>query len=398
MSLFPDALALRPDFWFLLTLPLVTAASGWLVNRVLLLFIFGPLPVPGAWRSGLLGARGGSVAQEVSAQLSRHLHMGELFRLMEPEKIASHLGESIEGRLDEYVDGIMSERHAVLWDNLPYLLRQRIYSRVRRELPSMLDSMIDEMAENIDAIVDVRGMVEDVLARESGLLALMFAGVLHAEQAFLARAGAWLGFASGLLLAVFFCLYPQSFLLPVMMAVIMILCVWLPRELLLRARLPWGQLGRLHRRGSVLAAALATWLSREVLSLRNLMRLLLTGARAPRTRSMIKRQLRPLLDAGMVRTTIQLLLGVKGYADIKQLTLDHTVSLTMGSLSDAGFSHDRSIEVQEACVAHLSCLTPVDMEQLVRPVLQSQWWWQLLLAGGLGLAAGLGQYFFLSLG
>ncbi len=395
MPLSPDALVLRPDFWFLLTLPLVMAMSGWLANRVLLFFIFGPLPVQGVWHRGLLAARAGAVAQEVGACLSRHLQMGELFRLMEPEKIAGYLGDSLAGRLEEYVDGIMSERHAVLWDNLPYLLRQRIYSRVRRQLPVMLDNMIDDMAENIDAIVDVRGMVQEVLGNEPELLSLMFADVLRAEQSFLLRAGTWLGFAAGLLSASLWWFFPHTFFLPVVMAVAMMLCCWGPRELLLRARLPIVQTGWLHRQNSTVPVSLAAWLSGEVLSLRNLMRLLLTGSRATRTRAMIKRQLRPLLDAGMVRTTIQLLLGVQGYADIKQLTVDHTVSLTMGSLSDVTFSHDRSGEVQGACVSRLSSLAPEDMERLLRPVLQHYWWWQMLLAAAVGLVLALGQYVWL---
>jgi hypothetical protein len=396
MSVSPDALALRPDFWPLLTLPLLLAASGWLVNRILLLFIFGPLPVKGLWQRGVLAAHAAAVAHEVGAQLSRHLHMGELFRLMEPEKIAVHLEESVEERLEEYVDGIMSERHAVLWDNLPYILRQRIYARVRRQLPVMLDGMIDEMAENTDAIIDVRSMVEEVLVREPALLSLMFADVFRAEQSFLLRTGAWLGFVSGLLLALLWSLHPHQPLLPIMVMMVIILCAWAPRELLLRARLPLVGRGWLYRRHSAVASSLAEWLAAEVLSLRNLMRLLLTGSRAGRTRGMIKRQLRPLLDAGMVRTTIQLLLGTQGYADIKQLTLEHTVGLTIVSLSDAGFSHERSAEVKAACLARLSHMTPADMEHVLRPVLQHQWWTQLLLAVGVGLCMGLVQYLWLS--
>lgn len=396
MPVSSDAFALRPDFWLLLVLPLLLAASGWLVNRILLLFIFGPLPVRGIWQHGLLAAHASAVAHEVGTQLARHLRMGELFRLMEPEKIAAHLEGAVEGRLEEYVDGIMSERHAVLWDNLPYILRRRIYTRVRRQLPVMLDGMIDEMAESADAIIDVRSMVEEVLTQEPALLSRMFAGVFRAEQSFLLRAGAWLGFASGPLLLLLWNLYPHRFLMPIMVVMVIILCAWVPRELLLRARLPLAGRGWLHRRHSAVASSLSEWLSAEILSLRNLVRLLLTGARAGRSRGMIKRQLRPLLDAGVVRTTIQLLLGAQGYADIKQLTLEHTVGLTIVSLSDAGFSHERSAEVQGACLAHLSHMTPADMEHLLRPVLQHEWWQQLLLATGVGLCTALVQYLWLS--
>ncbi len=392
MSFSPDALALRPDFCFLLGLPLLTAALGWLANRVLLLFLFGPLPAQGLWHHGVLAAQPQEPARELALQLARHLQMAELFRLMEPEKIAAHLGESVAGRLEEYVDGIMAERHAVLWDNLPLLLRQRIYARVRRQLPLVLDNMIDDMAENIEAVVDVQGMTEAVLQQEPGLLSRLYAGVLPAEQAFLLRAGAIAGLLAGLAVAWLWCFYPRPSWLPLLMAVAMALAVALPRRLLLDACLPGGRTGWMHRPGASVAPALAGWLSVEVLSLRRLMQLLLSGDRAVRTRAMIRRHLRPLLEAGRVRTTIQLLLGGQGYVDIKQLALDRTVSLTVGSLSDAGFSQDRAAEVEDACAMHLSRLGPVDMEKLVRPVLQYRWWQQVVLAMAIGMLAGMAQW------
>ncbi|MDQ8036288.1 MAG: hypothetical protein REI12_02630 [Pedobacter sp.] len=391
-------MAQRPDFWFLLTLPLVTAILGWVVNRLLLFFLFGPLPVQGVWQQGLLAARSSEVAANVGGQLARHLDMSELFRLMEPEKIAAYLSHSVQGRLEEYVDGIMSERHAVFWDNLPFIMRERVYRRVRRQLPSVLDNMIDDMAENIDAIVDVRALVEEAMARDAGLLPAVFKEALRPAQAFLLRAGAWAGFGAGLLLSLFWVFWSQPYLLPVLMAAAMILAVWLPRELLLRSRLPFGVEGQLHQQSQTVVKVLAHELSERVLNLRNLMQALLTGSRAVRTRSMIRRHLRPLLDAGMVRTTIQLILGARGYADIKQVALERTVSLTMGSLSDAGFSHDRSGEVQQACIGHLLVVSSADLERLLRPVLQFRWGWQLMMVAGLGLLAGLEQMLWVVMG
>lgn len=396
MPLFPDTLAQRPDFWFLLTLPFVMAMLGWVANRAVLLLLFGPLPLQGLWQHGLLAARGGRLAGSLGERLSRHLRMVELFRLMEPEKIAAHLSDSVLDRLEEYVDDIMSERHAVLWDNLPQVLRQRIYARVRRQLPSMLDNMIDDLAENIEALVDVRGLVEEMLARDPGLLSSLFHQVLRPEYGFLLRAGAWTGFLTGLLQVMVWSCYPMPWLLPVLAVTSVLLACWLPRELLLRSSLPVGLgVGRLSRHHAPVAAALALGLSEDVLSLRSLMRALLSGARASRTRGMIKRHLRPLMDAGLVRTTIQLMLGAQGYVDIKQLVVDRTVSLTMGSLSDADFNHDRADMVRGSCEDHLRTVDARDMELLIRPVLQFDWWLQMLLAGGLGVLAGMLQWLWL---
>jgi hypothetical protein len=402
MSQLPDALLQRPDLWLLLLLPVCAAMLGGLGNWLALRLLFGPLPLHGVRRQGIIGEHAVAVADRLGAALMQHLSLSELFRLMEPEKIAGHLSESVMGRLEDYVDDIMTEKYAVLWDNLPELVRRRVYGRVRRQLPSILDSMVDDMAENIDQLVDVHALVAELLGRDPALLTGLFDEALQQERRFLIRSGFLIGLLLGVVEAGIWFLSPKPWILPVAGVAIMVGCFWLPRQLLFYLAEP-RRLGGLFRQGwiyhhqSAVMGILARHLTEDVLSLRVLMRSLLSGSRATRTRAMIKRHMRPLLDAGMVRTTIQLLLGAEGYVHIKQQVIDRAVQMTMGSLSEADFNHDRAGPVQDVCTQRLVALDAATFRALVEPLLDEGAWMQVLVLIGLGAGAGLAQWAALSL-
>jgi uncharacterized membrane protein YheB (UPF0754 family) len=97
----------------------------------------------------------------------------------------------------------------------------------------------------------------------------------------------------------------------------------------------------------------------------------------------------------MVRTLIQLVLGVEGYAYLKQAVVDRAVALTMGSLSDSGFNRQRAGQVQELCRERLAALPPEELHDVLRPAFEEGAWVHVLLGAVLGLAAGLVQLAFL---
>lgn len=385
MSAFFHALWQRPDCWLLLGFPLLTAVLAYAVNRLAWLLLFGPLPARGGWQAGLLGASARPLAAQWAAQLAAHLSLSELFRLMEPEKVAAHLSDDVLRRLEDYVDDIMAERNAVLWDNLPLALRQRVYRRVGRQLPFIFDNCIDDLAERAETLLDIRELLPELLDQQPLLLKQLLQAALQQEQVCLCRMGAVTGLVLGGLAG-----------LPLLLGATLPAWWWslclllvpgaafaLPRLWLLRWQKRWQQ------RQPELAAALAEQLTVAVLGLQPLMQALLSGPRMQRTRSLLRRHMRPLLDAALVRTSLQLLVGASAYAAIKQRVVERAVELAMQSLSDAGFSHERSHLAQAVCQRRLQALPTTEFVALIQPVLLWQWWWQLLPGVALALLGAL---------
>lgn len=397
-----DALWLAPDFWFLLAMPVVAALLGGLSNFLSWRLLFGSLPVSGHYHNGILSAHAEAVAGRLGDVLLPVVRLSELFRLMEPEKIAAHVSDAVLDHLDDYVDAVMSEKNGVLWDNLPVMVRRRVYARVRRQLPSILDNFVDDLAENIEHLIDVRSLVQELLEHERPLLVLLLQEALQAQGSFLLRAGVLTGLLLGVAELLIWRHWPDPRLLPLFAVAIALVSLALPRRLLFWPVTtiqvgPFILKGRVLRHLTALNHTLAHRLGMDVLSPRRLMHALLSGSRSARTRVMIKRHMRPLMEAGMVRTSLQVLMGGEAYVHIKQRVVDRAVVLTIDALSDADFNHQCFSQIQGLCATRLEAADPFEMAALLRSVLEEGLEWQWLVIAFVGVTVGLVQWLALPL-
>lgn len=384
-----EAMWERPDFWLILALPFLGAALGgignWLSQRVL----FGPL-VAGGQDLSLLAARASDVAGRLAVILAPWCRFSEFFRLLQPEKVAGHVSSSVMSRLDEYVDDVMTDRHAVLWANLPQMLRQRIYARVGRELPSIVDNLMEDLAENVEELLDLPQLLDVYSVSNPRALPAFLEQVLEEECRFLLRAGIWTGFGLGMLQLLLWLFFPQGWVFVGCCTGVAIGALLLPQALLVSGwsssgtgLSPWLQADRAR-----LARSLSRGLVREVLGLRHMMHRMMNGLRAARARAMIRRHMRPLLDAGLVRTTLQMLLGTEGYAHIKHQVVEKVVAATATLLADADFNQERAYRMQEACDERLATLPAQELRSLVRLVLDEGIYVRLTLVAGVGALTG----------
>lgn len=371
--------------WLIFVLPLVAAALGALANVLSSRLLFGPLPFGGYCRPALV-RNAGPVADRLAEGLGRTLHPGPLFQLMEPEKIAAAVAQAVIGRLDEHVDEIMRERNSVLWDNLPRAARQRVYSRVERQLPSILDNLVDDLAIHMDELTDFRALLRDVIGARQDLLAESLEEALQEECAFLRRSGAIVGLALGSVQSLVWWHHPQAWWLIVSAVAIPLAAVLAPRALLYRAGgIPLSS----QRAGEGLALVVSRRLAGDVFNARHLLHAVVTGPHASRARSMIRRHMRPLIETGLVRTTLQILFGAEAYAHIKQAVTDRVTALTLDTLEGGYLDARQGARIEQACRERLQSLDAGEVRSLVEPLLDEGLWWRLVAVAGLGLLAGV---------
>jgi len=144
---------------------------------------------------GIIPSKAGKMAAiVVDNSLSKLASLSELFQEMEPEKIAEQISYSITSRIEEYVDEIMTERNAVLWENLPLMVKNRIYARARRQIPEIMDNVVDDMAQNIEQLIDLKTMVVRMMVADKSLVVRIFKEVGDKELKFVVNSGAYFGF------------------------------------------------------------------------------------------------------------------------------------------------------------------------------------------------------------
>ncbi len=389
----------RPDFWAFVTIPLVSAFVGWFTNWIAIEMTFWPLefigykPLRLGWQ-GIIPSKAVKMAGiVVDNTLAKLASLSELFQQMEPEKIAEHITKSINERVEEYVDEIMMERNAVLWENLPLMVKRRVYQRVRRQLPVMMDNIVEDMAQNIEDLVDLKQMVVKLLGDDKALVVRVFKECGSEELRFVVNSGIWFGFLFGLIQMAVYYFYPANWVLPFFGFIVGYATNWLALNLIFRPLDPmkvgpFTFQGLFLRRKLEVAEKFSEISTLEVVNLKNVMREVLFGPRSDRTKAIIKRHMRPLLESGVVRTAVQLTLGAEGYANLKHIVAEKAAAMSMDPLSDAKFSRERSSIIHDIFRRRMSAMSNAEFQDLLRPAFQEDEWILIMLGAVLGMAAG----------
>ncbi|HBM25110.1 MAG TPA: hypothetical protein DD411_16285, partial [Alcanivorax sp.] len=95
---------------------------------------------------------------------------------------------------EEYVDEVMTERNAVLWENLPLAVRRRVYTRARRAIPAVMDNVVDDISHNLENLVDMKHMIVERLRSDKALMVQLFQEVGEPEFRFVINSGFYFGF------------------------------------------------------------------------------------------------------------------------------------------------------------------------------------------------------------
>lgn len=404
MSLVADFITLlaalpeRPDFWSFVCIPVVAGLVGWFTNWLAIQMTFHPLEFRGirpwlGWQ-GIVPRKADKMSgRMVDDILSRLGTLSEIFHEMEPEKIAAHMARMLSARVEDYVDDIMGEHYRVVWENLPLMVRRRVYARVRKALPALMDNLVEDIGDNIDELIDLRGMVVELLRQDRHLMVRLFQDVGRQELEFVVRSGFTFGLLFGLVQMVLWYVWPRPVLMPLFGFVVGYATNWLALNLIFRplrpVRLgPWTMHGLFLRRQPEVAEAFAALVTHEILTVQHIMASLLMGPKAERTRVLVKKHLRPLLEGGVTRTAIQLALGVEGYAGIKRILVDKTAGLSLAPLQDASFNHERSRNIEKLLCERMQALDSAEFQDLLRPAFKEDEWILIILGAVLGTIAG----------
>lgn len=396
---FWQSIAARPDFWGFICIPIVAAVVTWVHVWMAMQLVFYPLDFVG-YKPLYLGWQGviprktrkmaGIVVDKTLVKLGS---LDEVFREMEPERIAEHVSRAVLSRMEDLTDEIMSEKNAVLWENLPNVVKNQVYSRMRRQIPSIMDNLVQAMSANINELVDIKDMVIRQLESDKGMMVRVFKEVGGKEIRFVVNSSFWIGLGFGVIQMILWYFFPWDWGLPLYAAVLGAATNWLALTMVFRPLnpvkiWPFEFQGVFLKRQDEVADHFARLTTMEMLSIRHIMTEILTGPRSDRTRQLIKKHMRPLLESGVVRTATQMALGVQGYMDLKNTIADKAIHMTMGPISEPAFNRDRAKIIERIFAERMRALTSLEFQDLLRPAFQEDEWIFLVLGAVTGLIAG----------
>ncbi len=392
----------RPDFWGFISIPIVAAVVTWGHVWMAIQMVFypidfvGPMPPLLGWQ-GIIPRKAEKMAGiVVDKTLSKLGSVGDFLTQMNPELIAAYVANAIERRIEEIVDEVMEEHNKVLWQNLPRMVRSRVYNHVREKLPDVMLEMMMEIMAEVDNLVDLRAMVVRQMAADRGLMVRMFQEVGSKEFKFIVNISFWIGLGFGFVQMGLFYFVPAHWLLPLYAAALGLITNWVALAMVFRPLNP-VKLGPLKIQGVFLkrqdevAEKFAELSANEILTIGRITREIITGKHAARTRAIVKRHLMPILESPVARATMQVALGAEAYAAMRATVAEKSADLALDPMEDERFNKDRAKVLQGKLAERIRALSSAEFQDMLRPAFQEDEWILLVLGAVTGLAAGTAQ-------
>jgi uncharacterized membrane protein YheB (UPF0754 family) len=408
----------------LITIPLFTGIIGYVTNWTGVLMLFRPLKfkgvrVPGlrvafpllprrvqvlpllrytgqiGWQ-GIVPSRAAKMASlAVDKGLAKLGSIGDFYRELEPERIAEHLTVTVDGQLPGMVDAIMRAEDPQLWADVPPVLRDAVYTRVRQQLPGIVSTLTVRIGEHIDQLIDAKLMVISQLEGRPDLLNEIFQGLGRKELRFIQNFGFYLGVPLGVVLFAILHFYPAAWVLPVGGAVIGWTVNYLGVTMIFepvfpKAWIPWRQ-GLFLKRKDEVTDGYAALISEHVITLENIGHELLNGPRADRTHRLLSDTLRPAVDqaVGPARIAVQAAMGPRHYDRVRTAIARQAADLAPAALADSQFSRGQARRIHEFIARQMRQMGPDDFVEMLRSAIKQDEWLLFVHGAVLGVAAGL---------
>lgn len=394
----------NPDFYRFASIPFVAALVGWGTNWLATKLLFYPVEPWGkppwlGWQ-GIVPSKAEKMGVlTTESMLSKLGSLSEVFGTMEPKRIAAFLVERIEPQVEQLVEEVMSGEQEQIWALVPRTAKLVVYEMVRQRMPTAVDAMMEDVGEHIEEMVDLRQMVSSRLKEEPRLVNRIFLECGQSEFKFIVRSGLYFGFAFGLIQMAFWVLVRQPWVLPVFGLMVGYFTNWIALRIVFQPLKPikigpFKIQGLFLKRQREVAAIYCDIVTREVLTIRNIIHNMLYGSKSERTNQIIRKHVRRVVDEslGVTRPVVQLAVGSKEYDRLKESVSEKAFTLTATTFDDPAFNQSRAKIVREHMTERMEQLSPKEFQYLLRPAFEEEELKLILLGALLGFGTGVAQF------
>ncbi len=407
----------------LISIPLFTGVIGYITNWTGVLMLFKPIGfhgvrVPGlkvlfpllprrvrilplirydgrlGWQ-GIVPSRADKMASiAVDKGLAKLGSISDFYRELEPDKIAEHLAAIAQSEIRDVVEHIMQQENPQLWHDLPPVIKEAVFARVRSQLPGIVRSITDEIGNNVDQLIDAKLMVISYFREHPELLNELFLIMGRKELTFMQNFGFYFGLPMGFVLFGILQVYPEWWILPLGGVVIGWVVNWLGVTMIFepanpKRYIPWRQ-GLMVKRKTEVTEMYAQMVADKVITLQNIGNELMTGPRSERTHQLLEDSLRPAVDnaVGPARAAVRVAIGTKEYDQIRSSLATEASGFAPIAFNDAEFSKRQSVKIYKFISGQMRQMSAVDFVEMLRSAIKQDEWLLFFHGGALGLFAG----------
>jgi len=386
------------------TVPLVAAFVGWLTNWQALVMIFQPLKFRGVgpigWQ-GILPRKALKFADDVGRMLTeRLLSPRDLALRLDPAEMEQLLARTLDAETRTLTREAAELIRPGAWDQLPEPLRESIVSQARAQTSLAARELFDKLQGISDELLDVRALVtRELTGDNTSRLVMMFKRIGNRELKFIEHSGGVFGFVIGLAQAAAWGLFGIWWTMPLVGVVVGLATNWLALQMVFRPQQPTRYLGVVTyqgvfaRRQAEIARDYGKIAAEQILTPRNLIRLVTEGAGGERLARLISETVAARLDTEWkkVEPLVPVRVEPEVLARIKQLAAQRIVARIPDVTPELESYIERKLDVARTIEGKLAALPKAEFERVLRGLFEEDELILIIIGGVLGGAVGLVQ-------
>lgn len=387
----------------LITIPLITSFIGYITNFAAVKMIFHPEHFVGigpiGWQ-GVLPSKADHFANDVADTMSeRVLSARDLAARLDPEDMEALFEERLAGATPELVREAAEVVRPGMWDTMAPETQSMVVHQVREMSRATARDVFDHLQGISDELLDLRRLVVDLLTGANvKRLVRLFQEIGGPELRWIIRYGGIFGFMVGLVQAASYGVAGQWWLLPIVGGIVGLGTNYLAIQMIFRpmeprriAGLTWQ--GLFPKRQKQIAADYGRIAAGEILTPKNLLRLLTEGEAGTRIARVVLQRVSDAVDAQA--PVVSAMTG----ADVTQEQLDlikwRLIERVARDYPDVepeieGYL-ERALDVAGTVEGRLASLSKPEFERLLRGLFEQDEWILIAIGGALGLAVGFLQ-------
>jgi uncharacterized membrane protein YheB (UPF0754 family) len=354
------------------SMPFIAAVIGYVTKRVAIEMMYAPVEFKGikgtfiGWQ-GVIPRNSQRMASIAMELLTTNLiKPKEIFARLDPERVAEELREPLLRAVEDTTRDLMAEYQPQLWEMLPGRAQRLLIEQVKDDAPKVVQRLMQEIAGNIEDVLDVKDMAVRNLVRDKALLNRLIRDVAQPEMRFIARSGIYFGFVIGLVQLVAWALTRSPWIMPIFGGLTGWLTDWLALKMIFFPRQPKRFLGlftwqgMFQRRRMEVAHDYGDLIAREVLTVENVLAAVLTGPKSDRLFAMIHREVQRTIDAqiSLVKPFVVLAVGSRRYQEMKQAAARRAIELMPATVKHVERYASDALDVRNTIITQMQQLTP----------------------------------------
>ena len=387
----------------LIIVPLVTAFIGYVTNFAAVKMIFLPEEFVGVWTigwQGVLPSKAETFANDVAGTVGDVISPAELVERIDPAELETLLS----GRLDDELPGVLREAAEMLapgvWDQMAPEAQQMVAEQIKTEGRQVTQEIFDDLQGISHEILDLEALVFDLLSGPNvRRLTRLFQEIGGKELKAIVRFGGYFGFIIGVFQAISFSVFDQWWLMPLVGGIVGLGTNYLALQMIFRPIEPKKYAGLVTYQGmfpsrqAEIAADYGRIAEREILTPANLLRIITEGEAGTKIARLVLTKVSERVEQAkpMVEMMVQTEVTDEQLEAVKWMVVQRVGQAVPELQPEVEAYLEKRLGVSDLVETKLARMPKLEVERLLRGIVEQDEWILLVIGGALGAGVGLLQ-------